>query len=43
MVRLIHKWRKVGMDINRLDLTIRRNRWPLTSDMEQWITSGEVL
>ena len=43
MVRMIHKWRKVGKDITKLDLTIRRSRWVLTPEMEAWITSGEVL
>ena len=43
MVRFVHRWRKLGKDINLLDTKIKRNRWPLTKEMELWITSAEVL
>jgi hypothetical protein len=34
MVRHIAKWRKVGKDIMKVDMTIKRNRWPLNDEIE---------
>jgi hypothetical protein len=43
MVRQIHKWRRLGKDINQFSTAITRSRWPLTKEMELWATSPEVL
>ena len=43
MVRHIHKWRRLGKDVNQFTAVITRARWPLTQEMELWATSPEVL
>ena len=43
MVRQIHKWRRLGKDVNRFSTAITRSRWPLIKEMELWATSFEVL